>query len=360
MSGRTLPTALISLALIVAAAPTTGCSTPGEPDSVPAAAVRSPVRSPAIGAEQAAARAVRNETPFWADPDSDAARQVRDWEAAGRAGDARLLRRIAEQPMAVWPSGDENQVGPEVLAHVQGAARAGRTAVLVAYNIPRRDCGQHSAGGAADRAAYQRWIGAFTDNIVGDDKALVVLEPDAVPHMEDGCTPKEYHGERQEMLGEAVRRLKERPGVKVYLDAGNSAWNHDTGFLARRMWESGIKEADGFSLNVSNFQTTDDSRRYGRELSKLLGGKHFVIDTSRNGNGPLADREATWCNPPGRALGTPPSTDTGDPLVDAYLWIKRPGDSDGKCRGGPAAGTWWPEYALGLARAAEENEREGE
>ncbi|MGW5026607.1 glycoside hydrolase family 6 protein, partial [Streptomyces albidoflavus] len=47
---------------------------------------------------------------------------------------------------------------------------------------------------------------------------------------------------------------------------------------------------------------------------------------------------------------TPPTTRTGDPLLDAYLWIKRPGESDGSCRGGPSAGTWWPEYALGLAR----------
>ncbi|XIE81958.1 glycoside hydrolase family 6 protein [Streptomyces sp. SBR177] len=55
---------------------------------------------------------------------------------------------------------------------------------------------------------------------------------------------------------------------------------------------------------------------------------------------------------PGRALGVPPTDRTGDELVDAYLWIKRPGDSDGTCRGGPAAGTWWPDYALGLARRA--------
>nr|ABK58684.1 unknown [Streptomyces fradiae] len=34
--------------------------------------------------------------------------------------------------------------------------------------------------------------------------------------------------------------------------------------------------------------------------------------------------------------------------------IKRPGDSDGPCRGGPEAGQWWPDYALGLARNAKE------
>ena len=45
-----------------------------------------------------------------------------------------------------------------------------------------------------------------------------------------------------------------------------------------------------------------------------------------------------------------PTTDTGQGLVDAYLWVKEPGTSDGTCRGGPAAGQWRPQYALELAR----------
>jgi endoglucanase len=37
--------------------------------------------------------------------------------------------------------------------------------------------------------------------------------------------------------------------------------------------------------------------------------------------------------------------------VDAYLWVKQPGASDGTCRAGaPPAGHWWPEYALQLVR----------
>ena len=116
---------------------------------------------------------------------------------------------------------------------------------------------------------------------------------------------------------------------------------------------AGIATADGFALNVSNFETTEASTDFGKRLSARVGGKPFVIDTSRNGGGPLTGgRAEAWCNPPGRALGTPPTTDTRDDRLDAYLWIKRPGESDGTCRGGPEAGTWWPEYALGLARRA--------
>ncbi|MGH7487297.1 MAG: glycoside hydrolase family 6 protein, partial [bacterium] len=62
---------------------------------------------------------------------------------------------------------------------------------------------------------------------------------------------------------------------------------------------------------------------------------------------PTSDDE--WCNPAGRGLGSRPTTNTADPLVDAYLWIKSPGESDGACNGAPPAGEWWADYALGLA-----------
>ncbi|MGE0796347.1 MAG: glycoside hydrolase family 6 protein, partial [Acidimicrobiia bacterium] len=80
-------------------------------------------------------------------------------------------------------------------------------------------------------------------------------------------------------------------------------------------------------------------------------GAHFVVDTSRNGAGPTDDRQ--WCNPPGRALGSVPEVAPGvSPLVDAFLWVKTPGRSDGTCNGGPKAGDWWPEYLADLARRA--------
>ena len=92
---------------------------------------------------------------------------------------------------------------------------------------------------------------------------------------------------------------------------------------------------------------TDPAATTG-ELSGLVDGKHFVIDTSRSGAGPSTPYE--WCNPMGRSVGASPTTNTGHPLVDAYLWVKPPGESDGECNGGPGAGRWWPEYALGLAQ----------
>ena len=79
---------------------------------------------------------------------------------------------------------------------------------------------------------------------------------------------------------------------------------------------------------------------------------HFVVDTGRNGDGPYTGGADAWCNPPGRGLGAPPTTDTGVAGVDAHLWVKRPGESHGTCRGGPPAGGSRPQYALDLTRAA--------
>ncbi|MEU1131517.1 glycoside hydrolase family 6 protein [Streptomyces sp. NPDC005900] len=291
---------------------------------------------------------------FWVDPDSPAARQVAEWERQGRTQDAEALRRIAEQPVAVWPAGDDP--AHDITEATRGAAKEGRTAVLVAYNIPHRDCGQHSAGGASSADSYRSWVDAFADAI-GSAPALVVLEPDAVPHIVDGCTPAEYHADRYQLLSEAIQRLKRQPKVKVYLDAGNPGWITEAHKLSEPLLQAGVAQADGFSLNVSNFQSDAVTKAYGRTLSATVGDKHFVMDTSRNGRGPLAGgRRDAWCNPPGRGLGTPPTDRTGDPLLDAVLWIKRPGDSDGPCRGGPAAGQWWPDYALGLARNAKKKE----
>ena len=81
-----------------------------------------------------------------------------------------------------------------------------------------------------------------------------------------------------------------------------------------------------------------------------------MIDTSRNGNGPYTegDPEENWCNPPGRALGEAPDDETRRAgLVDAYVWVKRPGESDGTCKGGPKAGRrWYPELREGRTLGA--------
>ncbi|GAA2615779.1 glycoside hydrolase family 6 protein [Streptomyces axinellae] len=295
----------------------------------------------------------KSESPYWVNPSGSAAKQVSAYERDGRSGDAKLIKKIASRPVADWITRPEPRAEVERLT--KSADKADRSALLVLYNLPHRDCGQYSQGGAKSADTYRAWL----DNIVkgiGDRSATVVVEPDAIPHLlAEGCTPQEFHEERYQLLNEAVSKLKQLPGTKVYLDGGNPDWVRDPGGLVEPLNRAGIAKADGFALNVSNYQTTASNRAYGNKVSPMVGNKPFVIDTSRNGNGPVEGTgdEQTWCNPPGRALGETPTTKTGDKRVDAYLWIKRPGESDGECKGGPKAGQWWPKYALGLARNAE-------
>lgn len=286
--------------------------------------------------------------PYWVNPEGNAAKQVASYLDDGDDKNADLIRKIAAQPVGEWIGPDNPE--DEAKGYTEAAAKADRDALLVLYNIPHRDCGQFSKGGAADGDAYRAWVDKVAKGI-GDRRATVVLEPDAVLHLADGCTPAEYHEERFDLLKGAIERLKQQPATKVYLDAGNAGWA-DPDSLPEPLARAGIGKADGFAVNVSNFQTTGASKDYGHKLSAKVGGKHFVIDTSRNGNGPYTegDPKENWCNPPGRALGDVPTTKTGDPLVDAYLWVKRPGESDGDCKGGPKAGDWYPQYALELAR----------
>jgi endoglucanase len=293
---------------------------------------------------------------LYVDPTGPAAVEATRLAAQGDSHDAQLLRRIAAQPTATWFTDSSPQVQGAVSALTTAAAVARQAPVLVAYDIPARDCaGGYSAGGAPNSAAYLEWVGRFAAGI-GARPAVVILEPDAIPDALSGCLGAGAGAAqaRLQLLGQAVAVLARAPQAAVYLDAGNAAWISQLPRLAAALRRAGVARARGFALNVANFQSTAASIAYGQRLSRLLHGAHFVIDTGRNGNGPDTNPAdaPNWCNPPGRALGQAPTTSTGHRRVDAYLWVKAPGESDGSCRAGaPAAGQWWLQYALALAAA---------
>ncbi len=262
--------------------------------------------------------------------------------------EAALLRKIAETPQADWLGEWSGFIESAVQRYMDAAAQQGKLRVMIVYNIPNRDCGQYSKGGQEDAARYLEWIKGIAAGI-GNRKTVLVLEPDALGQL-DTCLSKADQAARLQMLKDAVALLKAQPGTSVYIDAGNANWV-DAKDMAKRLEGAGIAAADGFALNVSNYVATDKTIAYGEKISNALGGGvPFVIDTSRNGQGEAPDQ--AWCNPPGRGLGTAPTTQTGNPLVHAFLWLKRPGESDGTCNDGPPAGSWFPDQALELARNA--------
>lgn len=365
---------------------------------------------------------------------------------SGKArADAQLLGSI---PSADWfTKGTPEEVRIAVDEVVTAAEARGEMPVLVAYNLPFRDCAQYSSGGALDTAAYTAWIDGFAAGI-GDRPATVLVEPDGlgvIPHYTtlDGqvewCQPAELDpatatSDRFEQLNHAVNAFEALEGTDVYLDGTSSAWLN-VGEISDRLVKAGVQNATGFFLNASNYQFTANQVAYGTWISSCIayatevaegdfakcgnqywnGGPatdwqgvamsnygewsadnpdpelntsgidsryasilgdvepstHFVIDTSRNGIGPwdhedkYGSTHEDWCNPPDRGAGARPTTTTGIPLVDAFLWIKVPGESDGQCYRGtegpldpergmqdPPAGQWFVEQARELIEFA--------
>jgi endoglucanase len=387
-------------------------------------------------------------------PDQAALQQVVQLLEQKQVKSAAEMVAMLAEGRAVWfNGGTPAAVEQSVEQTTFEASLFKRVPVLVAYNIPFRDCSQYSAGGATDTAAYEAWIDAFAEGI-GSGQAVVILEPDSlgiIPYNTTifgasewcqpdltgtGLTPQQANAARYVQINYAVDSLRAHaPNALVYLDGTHSAWL-GVSEAAYRLVQAGVARAQGFFQNVSNYNTTHDSLIFGSWVSQVITGAtnplhqgwawqtdangnpvfeytwfpsqydpatnyttvnysdafvagvtgtidsatgnvaattHFVIDTSRNGQGPLNvapygvapyDQPASvlsalttgdWCNPPGAGLGLRPTANTGVPLLDAYLWVKTPGESDGQCDSAGGARGW--DYSVydpwGITGAAE-------
>lgn len=306
-------------------------------DAAPAA----PATATAAGVDRLTSAAIFKAGPY-REPGNVPALKAAELEKQGRTADAALIRQISSQPIAMW-FGDwltGDALAAHLTRHTTRAAAEGTTPVFVTYAIPGRDCAGYSAGGLSPDA-YLAWNRTVAQNLAGTG-AVVIVEPDAVALMGNPeCAP--YEEQRLSLLRQSVEILA-GAGLVVYLDAGNSNWV-PAETMAARLKAAGIGSARGFSSNVSSFNSTANELAYAERLSGLLGGKHFVVDTSRNGA-----RVSGWCNPVGAALGQNPSVSTAGGALDALLWVKPAGESDGTCNGGPAAGQWFEQYALDLVR----------
>ncbi len=379
---------------------------------------------------------------FTPPPDTGAIQQIKQLVKTRQWSDAAAITKMVATPQAVWfTSGSPAEVKKAVQKTMKQAKLTRSIPVLVAYNLPFRDCAQYSAGGAQDTASYLAWIDGFAAG-VGSGQAIVLLEPDGLGIIpwytantgaQEWCQPAELDpataaADRFAQVNGAVDRLTALPSTSVYLDGTHSGWL-GVGDIADRLHKAGVEKADGFFLNVSNYELSERQAKYASWVSQCLwygtnpaeGGwrvghfdycasqyypadpadfstwgltdqwyvdnvtnaanppsgpdvlAHAVIDTSRNGQGPWTAPAGSpsgdaqvWCNPPDRGLGLRPTLSTGNPYVDAYLWVKIPGESDGECTrwdpaGGidpvrgyadPPAGAWFPQMALELVHNA--------
>ena len=286
-------------------------------------------------------------------PDARLDAAVATLKADRQSVEAAEVAGLGAIPSSFWAAGQPGEM--QVVRSVSlAAAKADAVPVIVAYNLPDRDsCGKFSAAYGPGQQGYMTWIRQLAAAI-GAGHDIVIVEPDALPDLVRGCLTPAQTAERYQLLRYAMQQLGRLPNAYVYLDAGNPGMFPNPAQLAGPLKSAGIQYGRGFSANVSNFEWTSVMVAWAQRLEHGLSGKvGAVIDTSRNGNGPYTGSDApAWCNPPGRATGPPPRVDPGPAGIDAYLWIKNPGVSDGPCNGGPAAGQFYVQYAVALAQAS--------
>ncbi len=284
-------------------------------------------------------------------------------------GEAALLKKVEAYPTAIWL--DSIRMAATVGKTLDDAAaqqkKAGQpvVTVFVVYDLPERDCAAAASNGELTNAngGEKRYAKEFVDKIAAAFRAhssqriVAIVEPDSLANLATNMSVPKCAGADQvyrRSVAYAVATLS-MPNVSLYLDAAHAGWLGWNGNRSKiaKIYSEVLNEAGGpdkirgFATNVSNFDTLKggdiahlepsdpcpDELTYVERLSASLAesginGKGFVIDTSRNGRSGIKTKSGSWCNVKGAGLGERPQAAPA-PLVDAYWWVKPPGDSDG-------------------------------
>jgi cellulose 1,4-beta-cellobiosidase len=332
-------------------------------------------------------------------------------EATAKAfpAEADAIRKVEQYPTGLWL---------DSIAHVAnlplwlGEARKQQQAsgkptlsLVIVYDMPNRDCAANSSAGElkVSENGAARYRTEFIDVIAKHFKdfselpIVVVLEPDSLGNLVTNMNlPKcaESRAAYVESTVYAIQKLQ-LPNVSIYLDAAHAGWlgwdHHRESVI--RVYKKVLKQAGGydmirgFATNVSNYthlynrdgaamESSDPCYNEMVYVKKLAVGlsdngvknKGFIIDTARNGKGGIRKVWGHWCNIKGAGLGERPRAAPA-PFIDAYFWIKPPGESDGisdptqprfdaECAsdesapGAPQAGVWFQSYFVDLVRNA--------
>ncbi len=275
------------------------------------------------------------------------------------------LDLIASQPEVLMRFGkwDGETPGTGVFRILEKAylKDPGAVPLLSTYNIAQRTCSNPQGDSPAQVAAYHSWVDGLARGI-GNFRAVMFFEQDSLILMP--CLTRRAQAVRLGELHYALATFYALcPHLVVYLDggAGDAATWQDE---ARLLRGTGLPQFPGFGffVNATHYDWTTSEIAYGQHIARALSGVHFVVNTARNGRGPLAppDRATegneVLCNPPGRGIGPRPTSQTGYKWADGFFWLQDPGESDGTCRpGAPPSPTYWPWLGVQLARHADFN-----
>jgi cellulose 1,4-beta-cellobiosidase len=332
-------------------------------------------------------------------------------EATAQAfpSDAAVIRKVKQYPTALWLDSISQVASiPKWLDQAKAQQQASgrpKLSLFVVYDMPNRDCAAKSSAGelkVAENGAA-RYRSEFIDPIVAHFAAypeipiVVILEPDSLGNLATNMNIPACVEARQTYLESTAYAIQKLglPNVSIYLDAAHAGWLGWDGNREKavKIWKQVLKLAGGvdtirgFATNTSNYthltnrdglalEPTDPCYNelvYVKKLAVSLGehgirDKGFIVDTSRNGKGGIRKVWGHWCNIKGAGLGERPVA-APEPFVDAYFWVKPPGESDGTSDPGqprfdaecassdsaaaaPQAGQWFQSYFLDLVRNA--------
>jgi endoglucanase len=255
--------------------------------------------------------------------------QWRAFERSGQTHKANLIWKIAREPRAMWLGHfTRPNFHTKVRQLIDAAVAEGTVPLFTVLRAVATGCGPHyMAGGPAEDTRTRGWYDALA-RAIGTDRVVIAFEPDSLGTID--CQAPSRRDDRMRLLRYGVDVLAKLPNATIYLEGGASDWE-PAKQTAKQLRAIGIAKVRGFMVNATHQDWTSANIEYGLAISRLTGGKHFVINTAENGRGPIhhylrnGRRITDWCNPPNRGLGPPPTTDTTNPMVDAYLWINRPG-----------------------------------
>jgi cellulose 1,4-beta-cellobiosidase len=252
--------------------------------------------------------------------------------------------------------------------------------VFIIYDLPNRDCAAAASNGeltcadstcAEGLATYQT---KYIDPIVGifkkypDQPIVAVIEPDSLGNLATNMNIQKCATAQNAYLkgvAYAIRQLSALPNLFLYLDAchgGWLGWDDNRNKIAAIFQEvlkdaGGVDTIRGFATNTANYQplgsissTADPCHlesQYNKAINEVIyvnllsqtlenvgiTGKAYIIDTGRNGVTNMRQDCSNWCNINHAGLGVRPTSDTqavsGINIIDAFYWLKTPGESDG-------------------------------
>ncbi|PVH75040.1 glycoside hydrolase family 6 protein [Cadophora sp. DSE1049] len=238
---------------------------------------------------------------------------------------------------------------------------------LVIYDLPGRDCAAKASNGELAVGELSRYKTEYIDPIVAAIKAApnvaiaLVIEPDSLPNLVTNANLTTCQASAtgyKEGVAYALKNLN-LPNVAMYIDAGHGGWlgwdaNLKPGaeMLASAYKAAGNpKQVFGIATNVAGwnawsktpgefesasdakYNKCQDEKRYIAAFAPALKTagmpNHAIIDTGRNAVQGLRLEWGDWCNVNGAGFGARPTSSTSDSLVDAFVWVKPGGESDG-------------------------------